>query len=216
MEATHHKKTDRNLAYFLVFAFASGTLAHLWPAILPITRYTTDALLLGINALLLHAIYQDHKDQRLWYWLAAAYVFTFFIEAAGVATGAIFGEYHYGATMRFQWLGVPFVIALNWAVLTLAANHLVNRWVSQPFLAASLAGVVLALYDVAIEPVAIKLDYWQWAAPSVPLQNYIAWAIVAMLISLPLQYAKIGFRSPLLLVYFFAQLFFFLALNLAL
>lgn len=216
MEVSTDKEANRYIAYFLVFAFSSGTLAHLWPAILPITRYTTDALLLGINGLLLYAIYQEHKDARLWYWLLAAYIFTFFIEAAGVATGAIFGEYHYGATMRFQWLGVPFVIALNWAVLTLAANHLANKWVRQPFLAALLAGVILALYDVAIEPVAIKLDYWQWAAPTVPIQNYIAWALVALLISLPLQYAKIGFRSPLLLVYFFAQLFFFLALNIAL
>lgn len=216
MEVSIKKGANRSIAYFLVFAFASGTLAHAWPAILPITRYTTDALLLGINALLLYAIYQDHRDIRLWYWLVGAYLFTFLIEAVGVATGAIFGEYHYGATMRFQWLGVPFVIALNWAVLTLAANHLVNKWVSQPFLAALLAGVILALYDIAIEPVAIQLDYWQWAAPSVPIQNYIAWALVAWLISLPLQYAKIAFRSPLLLVYFFAQLFFFLVLNIAL
>ncbi len=216
MEASATKQSTGYLAYFLVFAFASGTLAHLWPAILPITRYTTDGLLLLINGLLLYTIYQEQGDKRLGWWLLGAYTFAFFVEAAGVATGVIFGEYHYGATMRFQGLGVPFVIALNWAVLTLAANELANVWIKHPFFAALASGGVLALYDVAIEPVAIQLDYWQWAAPEVPLQNYLAWALVALLISLPLQYAKIRFHSPLLRIYFFAQLFFFIALNIGL
>ncbi|MEM9835902.1 MAG: carotenoid biosynthesis protein [Bacteroidota bacterium] len=201
------------LRYFLLFAFASGALAHLLPAVLPVTRYTTDPLLLIINGFLLYAVYEQNGDQRLWGWLAFAYVFTFFTEAAGVATGAIFGEYHYGATMRWQWLGVPFVIALNWAVLTLAANDLSLKLTRSPWLAAALAGIFLALYDVAIEPIAIALDYWQWAAPTVPIQNYLAWALVAFLISVPLQLMKIRFRSSLLLLYFFAQLAFFLILN---
>lgn len=209
-------RTGRWLTYFLLFSFASGTLAHLWPAVRHLTLYTTDPLLLVINGLLLVELYRSNRDVRLWYWLAGAYIFTFFVEATGVATGAIFGEYHYGETMRWQWLGVPFVIALNWAMLTLAANELVLRWVKSAFIVSLLAGVVLALYDVVIEPVAISLDYWQWAAPTVPLQNYLAWAVVGAIISLPLHWWKIRFRSPVLLVYFFAQLFFFLALNIGL
>jgi putative membrane protein len=133
--------------------------------------------------------------------------------------------------MWFQWLGVPFVIALNWCVLTLACNDLANRLldtISPPKLAnqesnikyripnilgAALAAVLTALYDVAIEPVAIALDYWQWGGGEIPFQNYLAWAAIAFLISLPLQMMNIRFRSPVLLVYLFAQLFFFLVLN---
>lgn len=214
--STLQPQKNKRLNLFLLFAFASGTLAHLLPAVLPVTRYTTDPLLLVINGLLLYAIYQENRDQRLWPWVILAYVFTFFTEAAGVATGAIFGEYHYGATMRWQWLGVPFVIALNWVVLTLAANHLALKVSRSPWIASALAGVMLALYDVAIEPVAIALDYWQWEASSVPLQNYLAWAVVAFVISLPLHLLKIRFRTEVLTVYFFAQLFFFLVLCFAL
>ena len=73
-----------------------------------------------------------------------------------------------------------------------------------------------AIYDVAIEPVAIALDYWQWGGGEIPLQNYLAWAAIACLISLPLHLLKIRFRSPVQLVYLFAQLFFFALLNLML
>lgn len=206
----------RGLKAFLIFAFASGTLAHLLPAVLPVTKYTTDPLLLLINSLLLYAIYQEHKDSRLFVWAIVAYLFTFATEALGVATGSIFGEYTYGSTMRWQYLGVPFVIALNWVVLTLAANQLALKITQSPLFAAGLAGIALALYDVAIEPVAISLDYWQWTMGEIPLQNYLAWALVAFAISLPLQLLRIRFQHPVLLVYFFAQLFFFIVLNLAL
>jgi uncharacterized membrane protein len=199
--------------------------------VLPITKLTTDGLLFVLNGLVIYALYRKNGDKRLFTWLFIAYWFTFGMEAAGVATGAIFGEYWYGPTMWFQWLGVPFVIALNWCVLTLACNDLANRLldtISPPKLAnqesnikyripnilgAALAAVLTALYDVAIEPVAIALDYWQWGGGEIPFQNYLAWAAIAFLISLPLQMMNIRFRSPVLLVYLFAQLFFFLVLN---
>ena len=243
-------KLERGLAWFMVFAFASGALAHTLPAVLPITRYTTDGLLLVLNGLLLYAIYQRNQDRRLLVWLVAAYCFTFAAEAVGVATGALFGEYAYGVTMRWQWLGVPFVIALNWCVLTLGANEVALRVWSAPaagylttegteytegaqrggalegghgggmtwrsFGVAVVASVLIALYDVVIEPVAVKLDYWQWGGGVIPLRNYVMWAVVALVISLPLQVLGIRFRSPLLLVYLGAQLFFFVVLNLLL
>lgn len=269
---------DRGLSYFLIFAFASGTLAHLLPAVLPVTEVTTDGLLFVLNGLVIYALYRRHGDKRLFWWLLIAYWFTFAMEALGVATGAIFGEYAYGPTMWFQWLGVPFVIALNWCVLTLACNDLASRLLnlingyspkraalyrsplprtserphSRPWrsraakgagggvrersehppavaksytasqnriahiLTAAIAGILTALYDVAIEPVAITLDYWQWGGGEIPIQNYLAWAVIAFLISLPLQLLKIRFQSPVLLVYLLAQLFFFLVLNLML
>ena len=224
---------ERGLGRFIVFAFASGALAHTLPAVLPVTKVTTDGLLLVINGLIIYSLYRRHRDTRLLIWLTAAYCFTFAAEAVGVATGALFGEYAYGATMWWQWLGVPFVIALNWCVLTLAANELaVRSWEAlkvntevtrstaqsntEAFVMAALASVILALYDVTIEPVAVALDYWQWGEGEIPLQNYMMWAIVAFVISLPLQLLRIRFRSPLLLVYLFAQLFFFLVLNIVL
>jgi len=207
--------------------------------VLPVTQVTTDGLLFVLNGLVLYAIYRQHEDQRLFLWLALAYAFTFVMEALGVATGAIFGEYAYGPTMWFQWLGVPFVIALNWCVLTLACNEVGIRFIKlfrkekpvtqetvmsanqeskienreSRILPAAVAAVLTALYDVLIEPVAISLDYWQWGGGDIPLQNYLAWAAIAFVISLPLYLLKIRFRSPVLMVYFLAQLFFFVVLN---
>ena len=203
---------ERRVIGLLLFFYLSGLVAHLWPAIAPINKYITDAFLLFANGLVLYMVYRRNRDRRLWFWLAAAYVFTFATEAIGVATGAVFGSYHYGPTMWWQALGVPFVIALNWCVLTLGANQFVGRWLDSVLLASLLAGITLALYDIPIEPVAIALDYWQWEAGVPPVRNYLAWAVVGAVISFPLRWLGIRYASPVLAVYFWVQLGFFLVL----
>ena len=203
---------EKVFGVFMAFAFASGAWAHLLPAVLPITKVTTDMLLLGICGTLLWLLYRRNRDLRLLYWSAAAYTGTFFIEVAGVATGMIFGEYHYGQTMWIQWLNVPLVIALNWTALILATNDLAARWLRQPLAISVLASVLIMAYDLCIEPVAVRLDYWQWAGGVIPVQNYLAWGIVALVFSIPLNYSRIAYRSPLLPIYALAQLFFFLVL----
>ena len=221
-ERTGTSELERYVIAGLIFYFASGTLAHTLPAVLPVTRYITDVLLFATNGVILYTLYRQHRDRALLTWLGLAYVFTFATEAVGVATGAVFGEYAYGATMWVQWLGVPFAIALNWCVLTLACNDLSIRllgpagekqFLLKSVLLALASSVLIALYDVVIEPVAIALDYWTWAAVEIPLQNYLAWGVVAFIISLPLHLLRIRFTSPVLIVYLFAQLFFFAALN---
>ena len=208
---------ERGFAYFMVFMYASGILAHLWPAVRPFTAYTTDLLLLLIGGALLYFVYARYRQSRYWGWVIGAYGFTFAMEAIGVVTGAIFGEYAYGPTMFVQLLDVPLVIAVNWVVLILASNTLLCRFTENPWLAATGAGLFIAAYDYFIEPLAIKLDYWQWASGTdIPLQNYLAWALIAFLLSLPLYFFRIRFRHPLLLWYLAAQWVFFVVLNWAL
>ena len=74
-------------AVILVFAFLSGVQAHLMPSVYPITQRTTDFLLLGVCLPILYFIYNRQQDNRLFWWVSVTYIGTFFIEAAGVATG---------------------------------------------------------------------------------------------------------------------------------
>ncbi len=173
-------------AGFLVFSFISGVQAHLMPAVYPLTTKITDVLLMVVCVPGLFFIYQRHKDQRLLWWATITYWGTFFTEVAGVITGQIFGEYHYGATMWVQWLNVPLVIALNWTLLILATNDLASRMVKSSWVAAIIASIFIALYDICIEPVAVALDYWQWAGGAIPVLNYVAWSLVDLVFSLRL------------------------------
>lgn len=206
-------KKHQWFAFVLVFLYASGLVAHLVPGLRFLTIYTTDLFLFVINAILLGLIFKKNLDSRLWVWAIATYLFTFFTEALGVATGQVFGEYYYGSGMIVKWLGVPFVIALNWTLLILAVNDLAARKTANPIIASVFTSVIIAIYDWFIEPVAISLDYWQWAEGVIPIQNYIAWGIVAFIASFPLNYWRIQFRHPILSVYLYIQLIYFIILQ---
>jgi putative membrane protein len=199
---------------FLVFAFVSGVQAHVMPGVYPLTRTITDALLLVVCAPLLWFAWQRGKDQRFLWWGLLTYLLTFFTEVAGVATGAVFGEYHYGPTMWVQWLNVPLVIALNWTLLIMATSQLAARLSSRPIIASLLTGVFIVIYDYFIEPVAIALDYWQWAGGDIPAQNYLAWGVIAVILSYPLHRLDIRYQTPALYAYAAAQLVFFIGLQL--
>jgi uncharacterized membrane protein len=210
----NYAPAEQRFAVILVFLYVSGFVAHVVPDLRHLTAFTADVFLLGINSVMLLFIFNSNRDWRLWIWGGATYIFTFFVEAMGVATGAVFGEYTYGSGLKWQWLGVPFVIALNWTLLILAVNDFAQRWLRSPVAVALAVGVIIAVYDWFIEPVAIALNYWTWASGAeVPFQNYVAWAVVAVIATIPLLAFKIRYRHPLLPLYLWVQWAYFVAMQ---
>jgi putative membrane protein len=158
---------------------------------------------------LLKDVFEKNQDKKLLLWIVLVYLFTFSMEAIGVATGNIFGAYHYGSNMHLKILGVPLVIAFNWLVLALAVNNLSLKFFSNKWLVSLFSGILISVYDYFIEPVAIHLDYWKWESGLVPIQNYIAWCIIGFAVSLPLHVFRFKFHSPLLIAYLFIQWVYF-------
>ena len=68
-----------------------------------------------------------------------AYFVGFIIEALGVYTGMIFGQYHYGATLGPKLLDVPLVIGANWLTLIYSAGIIANQWHRSHWIKALLA-----------------------------------------------------------------------------
>lgn len=113
--------------------------------------------------------------RTMWFWVTA--LLTFALEAIGVATGQVFGSYHYGPVLGLAIFGVPVVIAFNWSLVVGGLAWSLRR-LPWP-LAALGTGVLAVVFDWVMEPVAMHLNYWQWAGNSIPLQNYLAWFVIA-------------------------------------
>jgi uncharacterized membrane protein len=146
-----------------------------------------------------------------------AWTVGFFIEVAGVHTGAIFGTYQYGETLGLKVLEVPLMIGVNWLLLTYTAGELVRRLppMNRLFRALLTASLMVGL-DFLIEPVAIQLDFWDWEGAHIPFRNYAAWFIVANFLAFI--YHSLPRRSinQTAIFTFMLQIAFFLILNLTL
>ena len=142
-------------------------------------------------------------------------LFGFFVDVIGVKTGVIFGTYWYGKTLGFKLLEVPVLIGANWFLLVYLISAVFNN-IKNIFLFAGISAAVMTLLDVFIEPVAIKLDFWQWQNNVIPLQNYIAWYLISFLLFLFFRKVNGNTQNRIAIIVLAIQFLFFAVLNLLL
>ena len=183
------RRYERAAVIVLTILMVVGAAGHLHPSMLPwMLKLTPGFGLLTGLVVLTPALAQSGRKFAAW--VFGTYVFTFAAEAAGVATGAVFGTYAYGTTLGPAWRGVPLLIAFNWVVVVHGACCVAGRALPPgcgqlrwPALAL-LVGLACAAFDFIMEPVAVRLDYWQWAGGAIPLRNYAAWLAIAAMAGL--------------------------------
>lgn len=122
------------------------------------------------------------------------------VEIIGTKTGLLFGEYSYGSVLGPTIEQVPYIIGINWFIVIYCAgisihtmlNRILDKLSEQTdsprkgLQALSIiadGATVAVLFDWLIEPVAIKLGYWQWAGKGdIPFYNYLCWFVVSALL----------------------------------
>ena len=197
---------------FMLYGFyAVGIIGHVFDRTYPYMMALTPFVLLVFGlAVLLRTIGRDHK---FLFWCLATHIFTFSVEALGVHSGAIFGEYYYGNTLGIKLFQVPLVIGFNWVIVVIGAIAIARRISRKNLHSALLAALFTAGFDIPLEIVAINLDYWHWTMGFAPLRNYVAWFAVAFIVALSFNYFKLETKGKVIIHYFFIQLIFFILID---
>ncbi|MEC8273325.1 MAG: carotenoid biosynthesis protein [Bacteroidota bacterium] len=141
--------------------------------------------------------------------ISILFLIGFIVEVVGVYSGLLFGEYHYGKTLGFQFLGVPLIIGVNWVLLVVSSFAVSSYFVSNSILKVLLSSIFMVLLDLMIEPVAIRLDFWHWQAEIIPLQNYLMWFLVSLLMNWILTFNRFKFNVKLGFGLLISQVVFF-------
>jgi uncharacterized membrane protein len=182
-----------------------GTASRAWfLAATPLTLVISASLLVW-----------NHRDWNLAACsaMAACILMGFLVEVLGVHTGLIFGNYAYGLTLGLEFWDVPLVIGLNWLLLVYATGTLAARLRWPKLAQAALAALVMTVLDVLIEPVAMRLDFWQWQGDTVPLLNYLGWFGVSFILQFLFQFLRFQKGNPIAGVVLGLQFVFFGTLN---
>jgi len=103
-------------------------------------------------------------------------------ESLGVNYGLIFGDYEYGNNLGFKLFGVPYLIGVNWIILTaISANVASFLTKNRSIVLTIIIGALLMLaMDFVMEPIAPKLDMWRFKNLIVPSSNYVGWLFVGL------------------------------------
>lgn len=173
----------------------------------------------AFNLLLTLFLYAWGSQQNMLTWLypfASAFTFGLIVEMVGVETGMLFGKYHYGDGLGPKVLQVPWIIGVNWFLLTASCLGVLAPLIRNKRNLMVFAALCTVVLDYVIEPVAINLDYWSWDYVDVPFRNYVMWFISAFLIQW--FYKQLDFRpdQKMSLGVLLSQLLFFGILHVAL
>ena len=150
-------------------------------------------LLLALAFVLTHSAGRDgwRKTALLF---ALTIVVTLFMESLGVATGWVYGRYHYTSALGPLFLGlVPYAIPIAWLNMLYPSYLLADRiiphaWAQNRRLwaVAALGGLAMTAWDLVMDPVMVQSGHWVWeeggAWFGVPLQNFWGWWLTSFLV----------------------------------
>lgn len=136
----------------------------------------------------------------------------YFIEVIGVETGMIFGDYSYGSALGLKLFDTPLMIGVNWLMLSYCFASVLQPLKVHRMTKILLASSGMLLYDFVMEQSAPLLDLWTWENNVIPLENYMAWFIIAFFFQLIFVFAGIRLKNPLAFIILLVQFLFFFAL----
>lgn len=195
------------IGYFIIFHLVGLTGFH-FQATEPLFRMLVPLHLI-MTAFVLFYFHENWSKPFLFFMVGSAFI-SWLVEVAGVQTGAIFGDYQYGKTLGLKIMEAPVLIGLNWLVMVYTSAILVNQVAMPNWLKPIFAASLMLLTDFFIEPVAMEHGYWSWAGDVVPIQNYLAWFALALLLQFWFFRIKPFPKNPVAPALFIVQLFFFL------
>ena len=151
---------------------------------------TLTPLVIGIVTALVLLYWQAPARRK-----AALFVIAFAVgmitEIIGVNTGLLFGDYAYGTALGLKIAGVPLLIGITWAFVTVAAWQLASFSNFGRLAKIILAAGIIVMFDLVLEQFATAFGLWQWQGGVIPLKNYASWFGVGLaLLTTYAHYAK--------------------------
>jgi uncharacterized membrane protein len=132
------------------------------------------------------------------------------VEWAGVKYGVLFGKYEYGDAMGYKIALVPLLIGANWAMLVLTTGVCANMLFENKLLRVFFGALVMLLLDFFMERSAPIFDFWTFQLGAAPIENYVSWFVLAIILHSVFQYFSLSGSKRFSLHVVIAQFVFFI------
>jgi bisanhydrobacterioruberin hydratase len=165
---------------------------------------------LFLSFIVILLFHESSINKRTLIILSGIYLCGLLIEIIGVNTRMIFGNYIYGNGLGIKILNTPLMIGINWLMLVYCSSSVIEKMRIHLVFRIFIAAFLMLMYDYIIEHIAPFLNMWHWENNRVPIQNYIAWFIIAVLFQTTIGLTGIKIKNQIAGTIFACQTLFFL------
>ena len=156
---------------------------------------------------LIMAVFYPIKDVKKVALFFSFVVIGMSVEWLGVHTGLLFGDYSYGNNFGPKLDGIPYLIGINWALLTFATHQIASKWLSNRWVKSALGAGLMVFLDFFLEQICDYAGFWSFVEGA-GWFNYICWFIIAYLLHLILSFYSIKGDFKISFHLYIVQLFF--------
>lgn len=200
-----------NTIFVVILFYVVGVVGIAIPGSQPFFRALIPFALL-LSFILIMLFHKSWKRLDNLFAFPLIYLLGYLVEVLGVKTHLIFGHYTYGEGLGFKLFDTPLMIGINWVMVVYCSAAMLawTRWPS--VIQILVASGLLVLYDLVLEHVAPLLGMWSWQENHIPLQNYLAWFVLAAGFHGLLKWMKVRTINPVASAILICQFLFFIAI----
>ena len=210
------KKNIENIAVYIIAIMAAILLLTNFQQNI-INQLSGPAIILVITLITI-TYFKENKNRYLLTYFIITLFSCFIIELAGSGTGFPTGYFSYGNILKPSLYGIPLALPIAYfgTILTSTAlvQHIDFYWKQNDIIKSLLIGLLVLIFDIYMEPAAMKLGVWYWQGNKVALQNYITWYILSSILGfLGLRLRVLSVKLPIIFLnIYIAEVLFFVSM----
>jgi bisanhydrobacterioruberin hydratase len=212
-----HKKSrsEQKQVLFILISYILYLILNILPFSREISTNLSELFYIIISLVIFSFIVKNNKKRLTAVFLFAipAFFGIFLLQVVSVNNNEFFGSFSFGGAFAHKVAGVPFIISFFWLIIIFSALSLACKITVNNILRIVISSSFVVIFDFFLEPIAMKLDYWQWEKRAVPISNYFVWFSVSLILSITIILIKIEPRSQVSRSFFLIQIAFLVLLN---
>jgi len=202
---------EQKIREFIFILYAVGIAG----TAIPLTRdffILLTPFVLFISLFILFIFHERGPGLKVALVFLSIFIVSFAVEAAGVATGKIFGSYTYGSGLGIKLFDTPLLIGFNWILLVYCTSAIFEKVPVHSIVKITGASLLMVIYDLVMEQVAPVMDMWSFEGGTVPAVNYLSWFVLAFIFHSAVKVSGIRIANKFGPLLFWCQGAFFLIL----
>ena len=192
---------------FFALGFIGLAIPYTFPFFVILTPL---AILVALGMLIM--CHKRPTDWRFFTAMGIVFVLSYVVELLKVHVFFFDGIFIFGDSFGPILLNIPMLIGICWIALLYICAAIADRLQTNTVMKILAASGLVVLFDVVLELVANKMDFWYWMK-DIPFGNYVMWFIVALIMFTIMKIFKVNIENKLAVPMYVTLIVFMLLLS---